>query len=94
MKHPLELWVYLSASSLLWLTLTLCAWIVATQISMRLRRHPLANPVLISIVLLSSLLVIFDVPYARFLREPSLSTSCLVQLLSPSQYLYSANGIR
>src|SRR5690606_16691280 len=66
MKHPLELWVYLSASPLLWLTLTLCAWIVATQISVRLRRHPLANPVLISIVLLSSLLVIFDVPYARF----------------------------
>lgn len=66
MKHPLELWVYLSASPLLWLTLTLCAWIVATQISVRLRRHPLANPVLISILLLSSLLVIFDVPYTSF----------------------------
>ena len=66
MKHPLELWVYLSASPLLWLTLTLCAWIVATHISVRLKRHPLANPVLISIVLLSSLLVIFDVPYGRF----------------------------
>lgn len=66
MKHPLELWVYLSASPLLWLTLTLCAWIVATHISVRLRRHPLANPVLISIVLLSSLLVIFDVPMRVF----------------------------
>lgn len=66
MKHPLELWVYLSASPLLWLTLTLCSWIAATEISVRLRRHPLANPVLISIVLLSSLLLIFDVPYERF----------------------------
>ncbi|MFK0684523.1 LrgB family protein [Ochrobactrum sp. BD67] len=66
MKHPLELWVYLSASPLLWLTLTLCVWILATNISVRLKRHPLANPVLISIVLLSSLLLIFEVPYESF----------------------------
>ncbi len=66
MKHPLELWVYLSASPLLWLTLTLCIWIVASNISVRLKRHPLANPVLLSIVLLSCPLLVFDVPYSRF----------------------------
>ena len=66
MKHPMELWVYLSTSPLLWLTLTLLVWIVATTISVRLKRHPLANPVLISIVLLSCTLWMFNVPYERF----------------------------
>lgn len=66
MKHPMELWVYLSTSPLLWLTLTLLVWIVATTISVRLKRHPLANPVLISIVLLSCTQWMFNVPYERF----------------------------
>lgn len=66
MKRPMELWVYLSTSPLLWLTLTLLVWIVATTISVRLKRHPLANPVLISIVLLSCTLWMFNVPYERF----------------------------
>ncbi|KQV27428.1 LrgB family protein [Rhizobium sp. Root1204] len=66
MKHPMELWVYLSTSPLLWLTLTLLVWIVATTISVRLKRHPLANPVLISIVLLACTLWMFNVPYERF----------------------------
>ncbi|AWC25694.1 LrgB family protein [Aminobacter sp. P9b] len=66
MKHPIELWVYLSASPLLWLTLTLFAWILATTISVRLKRHPLANPVLITIAVLSTTLWLFDVPYETF----------------------------
>jgi len=66
MKHPVELWVYLSTSPLLWLTLTLFAWILAVSVSARLNRHPLANPVLISIVLLSCALWLFDVPYQQF----------------------------
>lgn len=66
MKHPAELWVYLSTSPLLWLTLTLLVWILASGISVRLRRHPLANPVLISITLLACTLWAFGVPYERF----------------------------
>lgn len=66
MKRPVELWVYLSTSPLLWLTLTLVVWNLATAISVRLKRHPLANPVLISIVLLSCVLWMFDVPYEQF----------------------------
>ncbi len=46
-----ELWVYLAASPLLWLTLTLGAWLIADQIAQRAGRHPAANPVLISILL-------------------------------------------
>lgn len=66
MKHPAELWVYLSASPLLWLTLTLFAWLLAVDISTRLNRHPLANPVLISIVLLGGALQLSGEPYEKF----------------------------
>lgn len=66
MKHPAELWVYLAASPLLWLTLTLLIWVFASEISAKLNRHPLANPVLISIIIISTILLIFDVPYDDF----------------------------
>jgi predicted murein hydrolase (TIGR00659 family) len=66
MKHPTELWVYLSTSPLLWLTLTLFAWLLAVAISLRLNRHPLANPVLISIVLLAGALQLSGEPYEKF----------------------------
>jgi hypothetical protein len=52
-----ELWVYLSGSPLLWLTATLIAYIAADAISTAFRRHPLANPVLIAVVLLSMILM-------------------------------------
>lgn len=66
MKHPTELWVYLSASPLLWLTLTLFAWLLAVAISTRLNRHPLANPVLISIILLALTLHLSGEAYEKF----------------------------
>lgn len=65
-RSPIELWVYLSASPLLWLTLTLFAWITATEISRRFRRHPLANPVLMSIMSISTCMIAVGVPYDRF----------------------------
>jgi predicted murein hydrolase (TIGR00659 family) len=52
MQDVFKLWVYLSTTPLLWLTATLAAYVVADWISLRLRRHPLANPVLIAVVLL------------------------------------------
>jgi predicted murein hydrolase (TIGR00659 family) len=52
-----DLWVYLSGSPLLWLTTTLVAYLVADAISAALRRHPLANPVLISVAFVSAVLV-------------------------------------
>ena len=52
-----SLWVYLSGSPLLWLTATLVAYVIADTISARLRRHPLANPVLIAVVFVSAILV-------------------------------------
>jgi predicted murein hydrolase (TIGR00659 family) len=66
MRSPVDLWVYLSASPLIWLTMTVCTWIAASELSARLGRHPLASPVLTSILLLSIALWIFSVPYERF----------------------------
>lgn len=65
-KSPIELWVYLSASPLLWLTLTLVTWVLASELAKKLNRHPLINPVLISISTLAILLFTFEVPYDRF----------------------------
>ena len=42
---PFALWVYLSASPLFWLTVTLGAWLVADRVALATGRHPLANPV-------------------------------------------------
>lgn len=66
MKTPVELWIYLSAAPLIWLTLTLCIWIYASEVSRRLNRNPLANPVLTSILLLSLIMTAFRIPYQQF----------------------------
>jgi predicted murein hydrolase (TIGR00659 family) len=52
MPEIFKLWVYLSTTPLLWLTATLVAYVVADRISLLLHRHPLANPVLIAVILL------------------------------------------
>ncbi|MDR4305518.1 LrgB family protein [Chelatococcus sambhunathii] len=66
MKSPTELWVYLSASPLIWLTLTVCVWVAASELSIRLGRNPLANPVLASILALSAVVWAAGVPYQRY----------------------------
>jgi predicted murein hydrolase (TIGR00659 family) len=63
---PFSLWVYLSATPLLWLTATLAAYVVADQVSLRLRRHPLANPVLIAVVLLVAVLRATGTPFETY----------------------------
>jgi predicted murein hydrolase (TIGR00659 family) len=59
-------WVYLSASPLLGLTLTLCAYVVAHAIYVRARLSPLANPVAIAIALVSLVLVVSGMSYQRY----------------------------
>lgn len=66
MTNHTDLWVYLSESPLLWLTLTLIVWIAADTISKRLSRHTLANPVLLCIATIVALLTVTGTPYARF----------------------------
>ena len=51
-----SLWVYLAATPLFWLTVTLVAWLAADGLSRWSGRNPLVNPVLIAIMLVGALL--------------------------------------
>ncbi|GAB3423133.1 LrgB family protein [Massilia agilis] len=59
-------WVYLSASPLLGLTLTLCAYVVAHAIFVRARFSPLANPVAIAVALIALVLAGSGMSYQRY----------------------------
>ena len=60
------LWVYLSRTPLLWLTVTLLAYLVADRISAALGRRPLANTVLIAVALAAGLLAATGTPYRTY----------------------------
>jgi len=62
------LWVYLQTTPLLGLASTLLAWQFAVEVSRRLGDHALANPMLISIVLLAGLLLVTGTPYAAYFQ--------------------------
>jgi predicted murein hydrolase (TIGR00659 family) len=57
------IWVYLAASPLLGLTLTLVAYLIAMNVYVRARFNPLANPVLIAVALVVAVLKISNTPY-------------------------------
>jgi predicted murein hydrolase (TIGR00659 family) len=59
-------WVYLSASPLLGLTMTLCAYLAAQSIFARCKASPLANPVMISIALIAAVLWLSGMSYERY----------------------------
>ncbi len=61
-----DLWVYLSGSPLLWLTVTLVAYLAADAISAACGRHPLANPVLLSVVFISIVLVLSKTAFPSY----------------------------
>jgi len=62
------LWVYLETTPLLGLASTLLAWQFSVELSRRLGDHALANPMLISIVLLAGLLLATGTPYAAYFQ--------------------------
>jgi len=68
MTPPFDLWVYLASTPLLWLTVTLLVWIVADRIAVASGRHPVVNPVLLSIMALGSVLVITGTPFATYFQ--------------------------
>ena len=63
MADAFSLWVYLSTSPLLWLTVTVVAWVGSDALSQACGRHPLANPVLASVLVVASLLAATGTPY-------------------------------
>jgi predicted murein hydrolase (TIGR00659 family) len=61
-----RLWVYLQTTPLFWLTATVGAFLVADWAAARARRHPLVNPVLISVTLIAVLLWLTHTPYKTY----------------------------
>jgi predicted murein hydrolase (TIGR00659 family) len=61
-----SIWVYLSASPLLWLTATLSAYVAADMIAARFSRHALANPVVIAAAMLVLVLLATGTDYATY----------------------------
>ncbi len=61
-----EIWVYLAATPLLGLTLTLLVYQAAHALYRRLDLNPLANPVAVSIVVLVAILAATGTPYATY----------------------------
>ena len=65
-----EIWVYLSTQPLLWLTLTLAAYLVAIALHRKSGGHPAVNPVLISVAILVCLLMATGTPEAIISTMP------------------------
>ncbi|WP_273523359.1 LrgB family protein [Rhodosalinus sediminis] len=62
----IDIWSYLAREPLLWLTVTLLAYLAGDGISRATGRAPLANPVLIAMLLLAGLLQATGTPYADY----------------------------
>jgi predicted murein hydrolase (TIGR00659 family) len=61
-----SIWVYLAATPLLWLTLTVAVYWLASQLAQRLGSPPVANPVLMAIIALVGLLLLTKTPYESY----------------------------
>jgi predicted murein hydrolase (TIGR00659 family) len=65
-EDPFSLWVYLSQSPLLWLTLTVLTYAFADAVSLATKRHPLANPVLHSMWIIGAFLLLTGTSYTTY----------------------------
>jgi predicted murein hydrolase (TIGR00659 family) len=65
-ENPFSLWVYLSQSPLLWLTVTLLTYAITDAVSMATGRHALANPVLHSIWIIGAFLMLTGTSYTTY----------------------------
>lgn len=63
MRDFAELWGYLGQQPLLWLTVTVLAYLAGDAVSRGLGRASLANPVLIAVVLIAAVLWLSDTSY-------------------------------
>ena len=61
-----KIWVYLQAEPLFWITLTLGAYLVGDYLYKKSKLNPLVNPVAISILIVSSILLFLDISYDRY----------------------------
>jgi len=61
-----SVWIYLAAQPLFWLGLTLAAYLIGDWLATLSGRNPLANPVLIAIVIVIAVLRLTGTPYDRY----------------------------
>jgi putative effector of murein hydrolase len=61
-----DIWVFLAQSPLLWLSLTLLAYLGALWLHTRSGRNPMVNPVLISVVVIVGVLLLTRTPYETY----------------------------
>jgi len=64
--NPFSLWVYLSQSPLLWLTVTLLVYACADAVSLATHRNPFANPVLHSMWIIGVFLMLTGASYTTY----------------------------
>jgi predicted murein hydrolase (TIGR00659 family) len=64
--NPFSLWVYLSQSPLLWLTVTLLVYALADAVSLRTHRHALANPVFHAMWIIGAFLMLTGTSYTTY----------------------------
>jgi predicted murein hydrolase (TIGR00659 family) len=65
-ENPFSLWVYLSQSPLLWLTVTLLTYAIADAVSLATYRHALANPVFHSMWIIGAFLLVTGTSYTTY----------------------------
>jgi predicted murein hydrolase (TIGR00659 family) len=65
-ENPFSLWVYLSRSPLLWLTVTLLTYALADAVSLKTQRNALANPVFHSMWIIGAFLLITGTSYTTY----------------------------
>jgi predicted murein hydrolase (TIGR00659 family) len=66
MDAPFALWVYLSTTPLLWLTLTVVVWLLADWLALLSGRNPLVNPVMIAIAAIAAILLATGTSYGTY----------------------------
>lgn len=66
MSNDVELSTSLATSPLLWLTVTLCVWLASERIAIAAGRHAFANPLLISVIAIATLLRATGTSYATY----------------------------
>ncbi|WP_299363128.1 LrgB family protein [uncultured Paracoccus sp.] len=66
MADPALIWAYLTQGPLLWLTLTLIAYLIGDAMFRAAGRRSFANPVLIAMILLGLILIATDTSYATY----------------------------
>ena len=61
-----SIWVYLQAEPLFWLTLTIGSYLVGDYLYKKSKLFPLVNPVAISILIISLVLINLNISYERY----------------------------